>query len=342
MVFPIDLTQWRVYSAEQSLPPGQEFESLEEASTYLWWVQSTKWWKTVFPDAPRITVRLGGNTNGTGELQSYARAIADDEWEISLHTRMMNAIVLLHEVAHCIAPRKRGDIAQLRRDRLSYGSHHHHGPYFRSAFASLAERYKVGVDPHELRRAYEHFELDTPDLDDLMAARAHSSEVELAVAEMWRRADDRWATNPEREIRRTETSAGSEVSSASDEPASPRILAEWWGDWLWLSRKHLSPRISQKRLAEEVSPIVKCSARDVARLERLREAPGTLIDRQRCLAFVAVMELDPVWAETHKNLAAGENTITLDALEAVAAEWVANVRHLNALLDARPPRWAAE
>lgn len=342
MVFPIDLTQWRVYSAEQSLAPGQEFESLEEASAYLWWVQSTRWWKTTFPDAPRIAVQLGGNANGSGEIQSYARAVADDEWEISLHPRMMNAIVLLHEVAHCIAPRMQGNITQIRRDRLSFGNHHHHGPYFRSAFASLAQRYKIGVDPHELRRAYEHFELDTPDLDALMAARAHSAEVELAVAEMWRRTEDRWATDSERDARRIETSAGDEESTAAGGATTPRIPLDCWGDWLWLSRKHFSPKISQKRLAEGVSPLVKCSPRDVARLERLKVAPDNLIDIQRCVAFVAVMGLDPVWAETHKGLAAGEKTITLDALEPIAAEWVANVRHLNELLEARPPRWVAD
>ncbi len=60
------------------------------------------------------------------------------------------------------------------------------------------------------------------------------------------------------------------------------------------------------------------------------------------VAFAAVMGLDPVWAETHKELAAGEETITLDALEPIATEWVANVRHLNALLDVRPPRWVVD
>lgn len=342
MVFPVDLTQWRVYSAEQSLPPGQQFDSLEEASTYLWWVQSTRWWKTTFPDAPRITVRLGGNANGSGEIQSYARAVADDEWEISLHPRMMNAIVLLHEVAHCIAPRMQGNITQIRRDRLSYGNHHHHGPYFRGAFASLAQRYKIGVDPHELRRAYEHFELDLPDLEALVTARAHSAEVEFAVAEMWRRSDEHWAEDAERAARRTETPAGDVEPTAADRASTPRIPPDWWGDWLWLSRKHFSPKISQKRLAEEVSPIVKCAPRDVARLERLKVAPDNLVDIQRCVAFVAVMGLDPVWAETHKGLAAGEKTVTLDVLEPISAEWVANVRHLNALLEARPPRWVAD
>lgn len=343
MVFPIDLTQWRVYSAEQSLPPGQEFESLEEASTYLWWVQSTKWWKTTFPDAPPITVAMGGNSNGSGEIQSYARATADERWEISLHPRMMSAIVLLHEVAHCVAPRKHGNVTQIRRERLSYGNHHHHGPYFRTAFASLAERYKIGVDPQELRRAYEHFELEIPDLAALVEARRHSAEVEFEVAEMWRRSEERWANDPER-LRRTESVADgrAEESTADGDTPVPRIPPDWWGDWLWLSRKHSSPRISQRRLAEVVSPIVKCSPRDVARLERLQVAPDNLIDVQRCVAFVAVLGLDPVWAETHKHLAAGDKTLTLEALEPIAAEWVAEVRHLNALLEARPPRWVAD
>lgn len=52
--------------------------------------------------------------------------------------------------------------------------------------------------------------------------------------------------------------------------------------------------------------------------------------------------MDPVWAETHKDLVAGEKTITLDALELIAAGWAANVRYLNALLDARPLRRVAD
>lgn len=349
MAFPQDLTQWRVYSAEQSLPPGQQFENVDEATTYLWWVQSTRWWKTTFPGAPTITLEIGGNSNGY-EAQSFAHQTGAGEWKVSLHPRMMNAIVLLHEVAHCVAPTKEGNIKQIEKGKLSFGNHHHHGPFFRAALAALAERYQVGVDPNELRRAYEHFELETPSLEELTEARAHSIDVERALAEMWERHEREWASNPKRiemeeraerarEEHRAELAAKG-VDLDSDRTDGSWRPGSWWGDWLWLARRH-DNRTSQRRLAEMVRPVVRCSPRDVARLERLREPPASTLDWQRCLAFVAVLGLDPVWAETHYGVAAGETSLSLERLEVVAPEWVGVVRHLNDLLAARPPRWEA-
>lgn len=66
-------------------------------------------------------------------------------------------------------------------------------------------------------------------------------------------------------------------------------------------------------LAEEVSPVVSCAPRDIARLERLKAAPEDLIDIQRCVALVAGMGLDALWPETQQGLAAGGKTISLDA-----------------------------
>jgi hypothetical protein len=202
------------------------------------------------------------------------------------------------------------------------------------------------VDADELRVAYEHFELTTPDLDALIAARQHSAEVEAAVAKMWAEHDLDWETNPRHDemkerIRKARDERTPQVE-ADKAPVTGWIPPEWWGDWIWLSRRHYRPRVSQARLADEISAVIKCSARDVARLERLRNAPSAPVDLQRCLAFVAVMQLDPVWAETHKGLAAGPTSLELDALEPVASEWVAEVRHLNQLLRTRPHRWEAQ
>jgi len=68
-------------------------------------------------------------------------------------------------------------------------------------------------------------------------------------------------------------------------------------------------------LAEEVSPVVNCSPRDIARLERLKAAPEDLIDIQRCVALVAGMGPDALRPETQQGLAAGGKTISLDALD---------------------------
>lgn len=75
------------------------------------------------------------------------------------------------------------------------------------------------------RRAYEHFELDTPDLEALVAARAHSADVELAVAEMWRRSEERWERDSERAARRIETSAEVEVLDVTDPAQTECVIS---------------------------------------------------------------------------------------------------------------------
>ncbi len=340
MTIATDLTQWRVYSAEQSLPAGQEFESAEEAQTYLWWVQSTAWWKTTFPDAPKITFESGGDRDPMN-LVSFAQHHDAMNSTVSLHPRMMNAVVLLHEVAHCLAPRSFGDIRAIRRGKLVRYPHHHHGPYFRATFCALAERYKIGVDTQELRRAYDHFELDTPDLEALIEARAHSVEVDRVEAEMWEDAHREFESS-ERFAAIRERTEQLDAEEDEDRAQNMRDLETWrpaWGRWIWHARRFRKPLMSQPALAEAVSPVVACSALDVRRLERSDNRPTDPLDLNRCLAFTAVLGQDPVWAETAYGIAPGELTITLDQLEAVAPEWVSLVRHLNALLEARPPRW---
>lgn len=343
MAFPQDLTQWRVYSAEQSVPAGEQFETIDEAQTFVWWVQSTPWWSATFPDAPRIRIELGGNSNRHGDIQSYAHETAANEWTVSLHPRMMNALVVLHEVAHCVAPRHHGNVKKISRGVLDLRDHHAHGEYFRAALATLAERFKIGVDPGDLRRAYTHFELETADLDALIKARQHSAEVEQAWAETWNRYQQKWAEDPKlNALREKRAEAAREAGDdAGNGPDGGWIPQERWGDWIWLMRRHFRPKHTQKQLAEQVSPLVKCTARDVARLEHSEYAPDDVNDRLRCLALVAAMGIDPVWAETYKGLTPGESTLSLDSLESIAPDWVATVRRLNALLEARPPRWEA-
>lgn len=341
MTFPQDLTQWRVYSAEQSVAVGSTFDTIGDAQAFLWWVQSTAWWAATFPGAPGITATLGGGSNADGDIQSFAAPASAGDWTISLHPRMLNALVVLHEVAHCVAPQRYGDIKRLRRGAIDLREHHPHGPYFRAALAALAHRYKIGVDPDELRRAYAHFELETPDLEALQRAREHSAEVDAVWAEVWEEHERRWAADPELIARRQRLLPA--LPEVPPEAAAPIIPRELWGDWILTMRRHARrTMVSQARLAGLVDPVVHCTPRDVARLERLAEPPATEIDRARCLAFIAVLEVDPVWAETHHGLAAGQTTLTLEALEPIAPNWVELVRHLNGLLETRPPRWFAD
>jgi hypothetical protein len=58
------------------------------------------------------------------------RQFCPTTWTLHLHPEMLNPIVVLHEFAHCLAPRFAGDISQLRRGRLVHRRLHDHGPEF--------------------------------------------------------------------------------------------------------------------------------------------------------------------------------------------------------------------
>lgn len=334
----LDLTQWRIYSAEQSVPPGESFESIDEARTYLWWVQATSWWKNTFPDAPKIGLELGGRGDGH-DMSSFVLDHDTDSPTISLHPKMLSAIVLLHEVAHCIAPRSYGDLRAIRRGRVARYLHHHHGPYFRAAYCALAERYRIGVDPGELRRAFTHFELETPDLDALVEARAHSAQVEEADAQAQERAHAEWESS-EKFAELRERMRPTDEDDEVERP--PKDFNSWrlpWGYWIWQNRRQGKPLISQRKLARVVNPLVPCSPRDVSRLEKIHTRPTSDLDLRRCLAFAAVLEMDPVWVTTGLNLSFTAQELSMDQLASIAPDWIAEVRHLDDLLEGRPPVW---
>ncbi|MFB2554897.1 hypothetical protein [Herbiconiux liangxiaofengii] len=274
-----------------------------------------------------------------------------DFGRLSLHPRMMNATVLLHEVAHCLASTQFGNLKQIRKGKFDSGRHHDHGEHFRGAFAAPAERYRIGVDPLELRRAYLHFELETSSLEEVADARAHSAEVERAHAELWARLERERESDPERVKKRKrmeEARLAHEAEVALGEADQGRSSKDWppssfWGEWIWFNRSiRFRPRVSQKRLAAGVAQVVRCTARDISRLEWSEEKPESSLDMKRCAAIAAVLRVDPVWAETHRGVAPGSLTLTLEELEPIASEWVEQIRHLNLLLKQRPQRWRVE
>ncbi len=338
--FPVDLHTWRVYSAEQSLPVGQVFESADEARTYLWWVQSTRWWKETFVHAPTIELEIAGDATQTDAI-SFARSVGPGRSIISLHPRMMNSIVLLHEIAHCVSPKATGDPDQLRKGVLAYRPFHNHGSMFRAAFCVLAERYRVGVVPDDLRLAYAHFELEVASENDLFEACAKSPEVATAFAELMERA--RIAREEREELKRAAADTDTDTAAQQDLEDTPLWGSTdvWWGSWLATERRLAKPMLSQTALAQRISKVMPCTQKTVSRVEHLKAEPHGLSEKAVALASAAIHNMDPVWIETALGLAPSTNTLTLDRLDEIAPDWVSVVRHLNALVDARPPRWEA-
>ena len=170
-------------------------------------------------------------------------------WTLHLHPDMLNELVVLHELAHCLAPRHAGDVRQLRRGRLVHHRLHWHGPTFTGVLSELVRRFGTGVNHEDLAAAYRHYEVPVMDVEEVFAARAHSDEVEQILAGQFAAAD--------------EHAAASEAGPGTRPPA--RVSSLGWGWWLMEMRRCQRPGalVSRAALAASVSPVEPCTARDI-------------------------------------------------------------------------------
>lgn len=330
----MDTFTWRVYCAEQSIDVGDDLPDIAAARALVTRVCRSSWWRQQIGPVPALRVKLSGRDTPDGWMESWAapnRDLCPDAWVLHIHPRMLNPVVVLHEVAHTIAARMTGELHQIRRGRVSWLRLHQHGPEFTGAFAELLARFGTGSNHADLADAYRHYEVPVMDLEQVLAARAHSDAVEQAVAEVLEQADREYAA----------TAAASQQGGARPTPWIPDIE---WGWWLRSARRWRPgvATVSQVKLARAISPVERCTARDVAAVETARQPPTDPRLRRIAMAAVAVLGLDPIWARTEVGLVRWECGIELDELESVAPDWVATVNHLNELAEARPPLWRVQ
>jgi len=82
----------------------------------------SRWWRDRYPDGPRILLRRRSIVDDDGGFESFARPVTEwlpTAWRIELHEAHLNPMVLMHEIAHCIAPRWTGNVAKIHRDRAT-------------------------------------------------------------------------------------------------------------------------------------------------------------------------------------------------------------------------------
>lgn len=131
---------------------------------------------------------LGGREFSDGDgldwIESHVlpdRRCRPTRWTISMHPQMLNELVVLHELAHCLAPRH----AQLRAKwRLPYAHVAQlpaHGPGFAAAMSELVDEFASGADRDELRSAYRHYEVGVLDPASYRQAISESLRSEDAV-----------------------------------------------------------------------------------------------------------------------------------------------------------------
>jgi hypothetical protein len=336
MTYAPDVTTWRVYSAEQSIEGGQTFSTADEAIAFGKSVTASRWWAERYPnlDAHAIDIREGGNKwesrDGTPVTTSFSvpdRSWLPTSWRVELHPTMLQELVVLHELAHCVSPRHDGDVAGMRKRQVLTRPHPTHGPMFTATLTALVREFGTGDHCAELADAYAHFEVAMATDSELRAAVDRGLQVEEILAD--------WFDETE-----TPSATGSEETTPVVERPPAQIPTWTWGDELRLIRSRPGPKVSQSAVAAAVSAIEPCTRRHIARLENATDLPDDPRLRRIAMGLVAFRGIDPVYARHHLGLVRWDCGVELDELRQVNSNWVALVEHLNALGDARPPIWS--
>lgn len=320
---------WRLYSAEQSIPLGQPLADVAAARNLVRRVKRSAWWRHTVGYDVRVTVRLGGQEDAGG-ISSFAHPTGlgrSDPWVISLHPRQLNDMILLHELAHCIAPRWQYTGRPRRDGELA--NHAERAPHdagFAAALVELAGEFGSVEHHDELRLAYHHFEVPVLTAEEYRAAVDDSLLAERDILAMHRELDERFGDQ--------ERSRGG-------------WIPQWtWGDRLLAVRMRAGTgarrRMSREHLAQLVSRVERCSPHDVQRLEAASDLPEDPRLRRLAMCAAVALGFDPIYARHQMGLARWECGVELEELAAINPDWVRLVETLNAQLAARPPRWLVE
>jgi hypothetical protein len=285
-----------------------------------------------------IEVIEGGREDPEHGLYSYSypnRHAQPDKWTISLHPAMLSMRVVLHELAHCLAP-------SLYSDGQTFGCgtpyppalHSFHGPYFTATLQVITDQLFGQRHAGELAGALKHFEAPTAELDDLRTELAKQPALHAQLQEMMDRG------------RRIDEELRAEYENEHGEaPREPQIPAWRWGIYLMLRRRDYHRRaggrlLSQKRLAQVVSGVHPCTARHISQLENSAARPEDPAQLKRAMSVAIHLGLDPIWTRYVLGLTRWDcGDVTMDEARTLNPDWADLVEHMNELLQQMPRRW---
>jgi transcriptional regulator with XRE-family HTH domain len=323
------VTTWRLYSAEQSVPLGVPLLDVAAARGFVRKVRRSRWWRENVQDDARITVHLGGSASDEA-IWSYAQpnvAHLPSRWTISIHPEMLNDLVLLHELAHCIAPRWEPSPRPRRKDTLpGHVQLPFHAAGFAGAMAELVREFGAGAAHDDLRAAYEHFDVPVMTLDEYRSAVSDSLRAEADLAAFDKEAEAHWG-----------------VTSRA---FNPGVIPRWrWGDVLMMMRYRSGRerrRLSQEAIAKLVSRVERCTRHDIGRVEKSETLPDDPRLKRIAMCYAVALNLDPIYARHRMGLVRWDCGVELDELRAINPDWVELVETMNRQLEQRPPRWVVE
>lgn len=336
------VTTWRVYSAEQSIACGNAFTGESQAREFVNDVTRSRWWLETLPQQPSLTVEVAGGRDGHNVWSFCQRqgGRRSNNWIISIHPEMLNDMVVLHELAHSLAPRWTGEMTPPKRGKVPAARELPvHGSGFAGVLAELAGEFADVSHNEELRDAYRHFGVPVDSRDEWRAAVERSAVIEAIVDDFNDAVDARMAAHGiPRGVRRL----------PGQRPLPRQVPDIPWGFWLQDARRRAriaGTRLTQRRLAELITPVEPCTERHIRAIEQSEQLPT--IPKLRRVAFGAavVLGMDPIVMRHELGLVrweCGFSETDLDVLRPLNAEWVALVENLNKLLAERPPRWTVE
>ena len=338
MLYQQGLTDWRVYSAEHAVGEDEPID-IAHAQQLIADAAAAQWWQAWFPHATAIEVVEGGaeHPEQEGRISSFSypnRRAQPDKWIISLHPKMLSTRVVLHELAHCLAP-------SLYSDGQSYAcgtpypptEHRHHGPYFTATLQVITDQLFAHRDAGELAGALRHFEAPTAELEDLRAELARQPALHAELKEL------------QDHSRRMDEENRAAAVERGEEPPELWIPPWHWGFHLMMRRRdyHRSAGgrlLSQKRFAEIISAVHPCAGWHISELEHSRSRPEDPAQLKRAMAATIYLGFDPIWTRFILGLTRWDcGDITMDEARTLNSAWADLVDHMNELQRQMPPRW---
>lgn len=326
---------WRVYAAEQTLPGGPAITRIDDIRRQVSRFRRSEWWRNHFDDVGPISSQRFASETSAADATSLGLSTRDGHR--LRFTRPVNEFVVLHELAHVIAPKFRPCSRRPVADRhFEPARHESHGEHFAAALVELANEFGVNVKRDELADAYQHYEVPVAEFADLVQARWECEHTGQILAENRRDTAEMFAAY-EAEHRQRFPDRTPEREMV--------IPAFTWGDWFrQLYQNNTNPstgrRWSRTALADALRPVERCTIADIKAIEKAQQRPDDPRLRRIAMGIVVLVGIDPIWARLRMGLVRWACHIDFDELRLLNADWVANVEHLNDLMESRPPLWA--
>lgn len=331
---PMDSYEYLTMSAEYSIRHAP-LPDIAAARALIARARRSAWFRRGFPEVRRIEVGSGGDTYDTGWIRSWTDHAywSPDRFRISIHPAQLNDVVVLHELAHVIAPQWTGDLERIRSGRDFARRAPDHGAEYLAMLVEVLRRFGPPGLSDDLRDAHAHFGVRACGLDEAMAARQSSSEIE-ALHRSW--TEQVQAESQEHAAAAAAALAGRPVPSV---PVALRELP--WGWWLLDLRRYGPGRhFGRAALAAHISQVEPCTERDIRAIERSPARPEDLRLHRIALLCAAAIGIDPLRMRTELGLVRWECDLELEDVGRVAPDWAAHVQSMNDLIRARPPYFA--